>query len=147
MTLNEIRKYVVDHDKNSCLYLNYGDSEFEEEYQDLLLEELDTYFWCEYMDLCGCGIPEDCKLAIRDLLRILSDYTDGMDDVATKTRNRKLKERFNSEYLDDNPLLAFMVYILNKYDFLEHGCSVGGSWITKLGRMYLYVLEKLDLDN
>lgn len=38
-------------------------------------------------------------------------------------------------------LIDFVLYILNDKGFLEHGSSIGGSWLTDKGKLFLYLLE------
>jgi len=132
--LNEIRHFVVTTYPDSCLASNYGDVSFEEYERYLLIEELDNYFWNEHMNLCSCGTPEDCKNVICEYLIILNKWTSN-----TKIP-KDFKTSFGVDSIYDNPFTLFLAYAIDSYGFTEHGSSIGGAWITDLGRMYIDVL-------
>lgn len=123
--------------KNECVITGCRDQWYEED----LIEHLLNFFNYEILKLCGCGIPENTDEAIYQLLKIRKDWLDH-----TITYEEK-KERYKSDMgLDVNKdmhygLVQFVLYVLNEVDLLEHGSSVGGSWLTDLGEMYFCVLE------
>lgn len=132
----EIANYCISKFPDSCLAYNDSNIHFDEE---ALVEELDELFSIEIMGLCGCGAPELCQRDIRNILRVFNGEWDD--------RRKNLQKYFNVQSIYENSLLLFLVYMLNDKDMLEHGTSVGGSWITDLGQMYLTVLEQMDLDS
>ena len=137
--LNEIKQYVVTTYPNCCLASNYGNVLFEDFEKDLLVEELNNYFWNEHMNLCSCGTPQECQEAIRNYLHILHECKS--DFISNEI---KMKEIFNTSSVYDNPLLLlFVAYAVDSYGFTEHGSGIGGAWITPLGEMYLVVLKEL----
>jgi hypothetical protein len=142
--LNEIRHYIVTEYPDCCLASNYGDTPFNEYEKDLLVEELDDYFWLEHLYLCGCGSPDDCKEMIKKYLSAMKEYTDSDTENCVEVKHKRLKEGFDVEYVYENPLLLFLSYVLDSHGFTEHGGSIGGAWITGLGRMYLDVLNEID---
>lgn len=142
--LNEIRHYIVTKYPDCCLSSNYGDSDFEVEYKDILIEELNNYFWYEHMDLCGCGRPLDCQENIKKYLQVLKDWTDAETGRAIELKQDGLNKAFNVQSVYDNTLLLFLAYVLDSYGFTEHCGGIGGAWITDLGRMYLDVLNEVN---
>ena len=138
MTLKEIADYCKEKFPDSCLAYNYPKNGTDNEY---LLKELHNLFMYEIIGICGCGCPEECERDVRNLLRVYSE------SPMNPRRVELLNEHFGVESVYDSSLLQFMVYVLNHVDLLDHGTGIGGSWITKLGKMCLYVLEQLDLDN
>lgn len=142
--LNEIRHYIVTKYPDCCMAANYGDVEFSEFEKDLLVKELSDYFWTEHMNLCNCGNPEFCQEKIKRYLEVLKEWTD--TDIMPKfeIRQNGFMKNFGIDSVYDDTLLLFLAYVLDSYEFTEHGTSVGGAWITDLGRMYLDVLNEMD---
>lgn len=127
---------------NSCIAYNHIDVSnywgYPEEYW---VEELYSLFTHEIMNLCGCGSPELTDDIIRKLLKVRFDYKH--NNMAYEERCGREKEIFNIE--DEDILygtVQFFLYVLDDKGMLEHGSSIGGSWITDLGEKYLYILDK-----
>lgn len=136
--LNEIRDYVVTKYPECCLSINYDGFKFEDVgFIPVLTEELSNFFWCEYMNLCGCGDPEQVQEVIKKYLNVVRDH---FNEKEESNRDSIMKQTFEVEYVYDNSLLLFLAYVLDSYEFTNHGSSVGGAFITDLGRMYLDVL-------
>jgi hypothetical protein len=77
---------------------------------------------CCLLELCGCGLPADNILFIRNILRLLHDgkefknYSD-------------FKEAFNYLILKDMEVTQFFIlYMLDRLKLTQHGGSVVGSW-------------------
>lgn len=138
MTLKEITDYCKENFPDSCLAYNYPENVSEGEY---LLKELHDFFAFEIIGLCGCGSKEASEVDIRNILRVCSE------EPASPQRKKALQDYFGVNSIYDSSLLQFMVYILNHVDLLEHGTSIGGSWITEFGKMCLYTFEHLELDH
>jgi len=78
------------------------------------------------LHLCGCGSPEDAYNFCRDALACFD--------------RRGTSERINAEdalkrLIQDRPDDAahVLAHLLSHLDLLEHGASVGGSWLTPNG--------------
>lgn len=92
--------------------------------------------------MCGCGNPEDTYEAIRRYLHIRKLWH--------KNKNITwdgVKEQYKTQLCIDvdndieHGVLQFMMYVLDHYDFTEHGSSIGGCWLTEKGEMLLTVLD------
>ena len=44
-------------------------------------------------------------------------------------------------------MIQFVLYMLDSAGFLEHGSGIWGAWLTDLGRMFLYVLNNVELED
>ena len=90
-----------------------------------------------FLGLCGCGNPENNLLHIKELLKYVEskntfpDYESWVNDGVLK---------FGSKNAID-----FSLYTLDKHELIEHGGSVGGSWLSSNGKYLLEDLEKIDL--
>lgn len=86
---------------------------------------------CE-LGICGCGNPEDSYRAVHDLMLLVREIKEAP--------SKDLYNRYST--LTDNPYALTVLYMLNDREFLEHGTSVHGCWITPKGRK---LTEALDL--
>lgn len=96
--------------------------------------------------MCGCGIINEVVSKITDYLEILNIWTDNCTSskptkICIEQRKNMLNEKFNINSETDEPLLSFMVYILDDKGLIDHGSSISGSYITDLGRVFLYVYK------
>lgn len=82
--------------------------------------------------LCGCGNPEDVVDLALEMLRACPWY-EGAWEV--------FSERLTSVGFE------FIAHQLSAADLVEHGSSVGGSWITDKGRRFLAVAEGREYDD
>lgn len=95
------------------------------------------------MDFCGCGNPDGVSFMIRDVLRAIDNKVKNYDKMdiheAYKQFDKELIEKlgFNS----DNIAFEFILHTLNSAEVLEHGSSVGGSWLTNYGEEILCAFE------
>lgn len=156
MKLSEIAEFVVEKYPDCCMASNNIVSKGcrEEWYEEYLIDELMDFFSFEIMDMCGCGCPELTYELIRRILNIRAD----------KYNNKLTYEETIQRYKDDLDLddkndnqsgaLQFILYMLDSKGIVEHGSSIGGCWLSKLGEMYLTVLnawyeqeEKREEDN
>ena len=156
MRLSEIAEFVVDKYPDCCMASNNVISKGcrEDWYEEYLIDELMSFFSYEIMDMCGCGCPEDTHEMIRRVLNVRYDWhTD-------KIEYEEIKKRYKEDlHLDTEDTLhygalQFVLYMLDSNGILEHGGSIGGCWLTDLGKMYLTVLnawheqeEKREEDN
>lgn len=83
---------------------------------------------CHYalLKLCGCGSPEDAYNFCRDVLacfdrRGKGDWIQAEDAVAAIIKERP------------GDAAHVIAHLLTHLDLLEHGGSVGGSWLTDNG--------------
>jgi hypothetical protein len=81
---------------------------------------------CDDVGDCGCGYTEGRLEVLRQVLRDCPLYED---------------ERWRKY---DSPLAEWLLCVMTNADLLEHGGSVGGSWITDKGKRLLAVLDSED---
>lgn len=135
--LNEIRDFVVKKFPDCCLAHNYDHYTFDKDYDlPVLAENLNDFFWTEYMNLCNCGMPYIAQEQIKKYLEIIKNVSDAKGNNSSE----EMKAVFNVEYVYDAALLLFLAHVLDSYEFTSHGSSIGSAFITDLGRMYLDVL-------
>lgn len=139
INLRKIADYIKENYPNSCIAYNDREGNMDS-FQ--LIQEISSFFSCDIIGLCGCGHPEDTIRSIRDYLQIVNDKNN--DDF--ETTKKKFLEKFGADSVYDNPLLQFMAYILDDKGLTEHGTSIGGNWITDLGKMCLYSYNLLDIE-
>lgn len=147
MKLSEIAKYVVKKYPECCMAANHDvqDGCREEWYEESLIEPLMDFFSYEIIDMCGCGSPEDTYEMIRRLLHIRNNWFNGGNTTELwKQKNEQYNTQLHIDHKDNMNygMLQFVMYMLDSCGILEHGSSIGGSWLTKLGKMYLEVLDK-----
>jgi len=146
LSIKEVAEYVIKNHPESCIAYNVKD--YTNEYEGILIDELDSFFTYDIIGICGCGDPDLCKKDIRDILNIIYEYDNSEDDFSKKyeVKQNRLLDRFGCMSVYDNSLLLFMVYILDNVGLLEHGSGIGGAWITNLGNMCRVVYNNLKLD-
>lgn len=82
---------------------------------------------------CCCGSPEASLAYLRDVLQLLSNYTDRHAEEAKEALE-------NFFYSEGEKYTAY--YVLSRADLTEHGGSVPG-WLTPMGRGVLIDLHAL----
>ena len=140
MNINEIRQYIINHYPNSCLAMNFRDGYT----TDTLIEECEDFFYFEKLKFCGCGTPIQAKRCIRDFLIIINDCYENDADFNEKCRQEResLNKRFGVASIYDNELLLCLAYTLDAAGLTEHGSGIGSAWLTKEGKMFLWLLER-----
>ena len=127
--VNEIKEYIVKTYPESCLAYNYADSYSEEQ----LIEECENFFYYEKLHWCGCGAPNMAKEVIRDYLEVVKVKFDS---------NADFEEKFGVKFVYDDKLLLCLAYTLDAAGLTDHGSSIGGSWLTDEGKMFLWLLKQ-----
>lgn len=143
MRLSEIAEFIVEKYPNCCMARNnLVDKGCREDwYEEYLIDGLMDFFSYEIIGMCGCGRPEDTNEVIRKVLNIRYDWS------KDKLKYEEVEQRYSHDLEIDMEnyihygLLQFVLYMLDSNKILEHGSSVGGSWLTELGEMYLTVLN------
>lgn len=140
MSIKEIANYIITHYPDSCLAMNYC----KEYITDISLEECEDFFYYEKLNFCGCGSPSTAKICIRDYLKIVNDYHESKEDFkeAYKQERDSLQKRFGVTSTYDSELLLCLAYTLDAAGFTEHGSGIGSAWLTKEGKMFLWLLER-----
>ncbi len=91
----------------------------------------------EKLDWCGCGSPSEGYAALLETLQ--SYHTNG-------DRRKWSEARGGNWSGDGNGYDYLILYFLNAHHLMEHGGSVGGSWLTKKGESVLRFLEEWGTD-
>jgi hypothetical protein len=86
--------------------------------------------FCTKLPYCGCGNPEDGYRLIQQLLALAPLYAND--------HWRKARELCGSDGAHQLILAA-----LTDADLMEHGGSIGGSWLTDRGRWVLWAVEQI----
>lgn len=85
-------------------------------------------FWSTYW--CGCGDPESAADSFREIMEMFQE-----DDRNGYTSVHVNYERFKAYSEKHGEGLTYCIlYWLTGMGLIEHGGSVGGSWMTDLGR-------------
>jgi hypothetical protein len=87
-----------------------------------------NHFFQDDMDWCACGMPDAAARLVLELLRACPFYDN-------RLRVEQLLPCRGVEY--------FVLYGLASADLIEHGGSVGGSWLTEKGKEVLASLEEI----
>lgn len=140
MNIKEIANYIINHYPDSCLATNYRAGYI----TDPSAEECEEFFYYERLKFCGCGSPSTAKICIRDYLKILNDFFEGKEDFEEQYKQERdsLQKRFGVTSTYDSELLLCLAYTLDAAKFTEHGTGIGSAWLTKEGKMFLWLLER-----
>lgn len=87
---------------------------------------------------CACGDPESAYSTLRDLLRLMDSRSKGRWELE---RWKQIENYFNTP-----GLMYFVLYILDNMKLIEHGSSIGGSWLTERGQEVLDALNEVGDD-
>ena len=79
------------------------------------------------LGICGCGTPKTVYEMIKRVL-------DGV-----------LEEGVNVDRAEKDPQYLYVIYMLNHQEFLSHGSSVFGSFLTGRGKMLREALYEFSL--
>lgn len=85
-------------------------------------------------DLCGCGYADDRGQDFVDVLKAVRDRWDTTEEA--KGQPTKMPERIGQMYGE------LILNLLDSAELVQHGGSVGGSWLTDLGRAWLAAIEE-----
>lgn len=94
------------------------------------LQHLNQVFYME-LHQCGCGDPDETWNLIHEILSLAPFFEDG--------RHQQVHDLLGRSH-------GFVLNVLTDAELLEHGGSVGGSWITDKGRWLLEVIDRVGLD-
>lgn len=84
---------------------------------------------CDDIPHCGCGDPEAAFKLIYSIVRLAPLHS------GTHTRVREL--------IGSDGAFQIVMAALTEADLLEHGGSIGGSWLGKRGRWFLWAVEQV----
>ena len=145
MNTLDIARYIVRTYKQCSMGYNYTDDglvELNTYTEDTLVDECLSFFSNDKIGMCGCGVSEDTDEVIRKLLTIRKEKYE--DKISYEESIKRYESDLNIDMDDNNHygLWQFMMYVLDNAGILEHGSGIGGSWLTKEGKMYLYLLDR-----
>ncbi|MGM7720586.1 hypothetical protein [uncultured Metabacillus sp.] len=123
------------------------------EKQELIKERLNDFYY-EKLKFCGCGNPGDTLKLIKELLNAINDKY--VNEVPYEVHQNRIHSLFEFEdkskpklkFTDiQNGIIQFVMYQLDLIEVLEHGGSIGGSWLTSYGKQIMeYLNECEDID-
>ncbi len=94
---------------------------------EVIYQRPEDYLWITIMGACGCGTGVAPYRAVEILENFKKEYTD--------------KTRFD---VYDNLADEVIAHWLDKVGLLDHGGSIGGSWITDKGKEVLAEIEGME---
>lgn len=106
-------------------------------------------FYYGKLNFCGCGSPSDTLYVVRNVLNLIADKNkydyDNYWNEFKSTLNLKdeLILGSGSNFYINEDVFQIVLNILNNSGVLEHGSSIGGSWLSKYGEELLSHLNSL----
>lgn len=113
-------------------------------------------FYYNKLEFCGCGSPSDILYVIKNILNVIEKK---LKDCDAKIDNRyevyqeNLKNSLNQkddsmeeEFSTNEGIVQIIYNVLTNVDVLEHGSSIGGSWLTDYGKELLKHLNSCNDD-
>ncbi len=83
-----------------------------------------------FLELCGCGNPEDIHLVLIEILQAQRDDHESLidiDKVAVIVEKNK------------DQIAEMVLHVLERANLIEHGTSVRGSWPTERGYQFIEI--------
>ena len=127
--------------------------EFEQYEKEAMYAKKVQKMYFEDLRLCGCGSPDHRIKFIKSLLNLINDRHE--QDLSYEEYNKRLVELFGFKetgnpkcYFNDisDGIVEFVLDQFNEAGLLEHGSSVGGSWLSNYGKEMLEILNDIDED-
>lgn len=113
---------------------DYGSAEYLDE---VITEKVIDYF-DEHIGICGCGCPDETYKLIYNVLMTCSINS---DDFNSFDEYCQYKQNEINKITQNYGLYQFVLYILDDKGILNHGTSIGGSWLTNIGKIYYDILK------
>lgn len=102
----------------------------DKEFEDIIFGDL---------GFCGCGDPEAAIKIIYELIKIQHDRRNKSNDY------KEYKSKVNKLITGNIESVAdILLYIINNAELLEHGTSVGCSWLTDKGKEFIKHYEEIE---
>jgi len=94
----------------------------------------------DHLGLCGCGNPADVHKFLVDACETFDRDTHGYKGDGPIEKITGL--------VQENPEIVaeFVAHFLDQRNFLDHGSSVYGSWLSDLGKQFIEIGPHIDRD-
>ena len=148
-SLQDIINYVLNKYPDSYFSRDLRERYYKHYSVEDYLDKLEEFFSCDILDLCGCGTPENTSQMLKEFLQIMYDFkvtdreTYDWHEEQKRTydmcRVPVVEDSYNTIY---EGLIQYLQYTLDSAGILEHGSSISSAWLTELGEMFLWVLNK-----
>ena len=106
-------------------------------------DNLLDYICTGLLKWCGCGSPESALIYLRDTLADIQHRSEVEWKQNPPIYAGKLSARMAA--LPDG-LQYIYWYWIDNMELIEHGGSVGGSWLTERGRQFLARLQAMNIE-
>lgn len=145
-SLQEIINFII---------TKYPESNFSKAYLDLdegfahcfdesIIDSLEHFFCCEVLNLWGCGYPEKTSRMLKALLQIMRDYKGAGYDIIHENIyamcNMPIARNSYSTLYEG--LIQYVQSTLVMTGMLTYDVTVSTAWLTDLGEILLWVLNK-----
>lgn len=97
------------------------------------------FFSSGELGFCGCGCPDDAYALVRGILGLAPFFENGESGTSNGQKVRDLLGGSEGAFY-------LVLYALDRVDLLEHGTSIGRSWLTAKGAHYLALMRKHEWD-
>lgn len=94
----------------------------------------------EKFSFCGCGCPEDAYDLIRNILQLCPLYENWESGTSNGAKVQEILGGIDGTFY-------LVLYAIDSLDLIEHGGSIGGSWLTQKGEYYLPLMRKHKWDD
>jgi len=88
----------------------------------------------EGFGFCGCGSPEDAYDLVKAILGLAPFY----QNWESGRSNGKMAQEVLGGH---DGVWYFVLYAIDRTGLIEHGTSIGGSWLTTKGKHYLPLMQ------
>lgn len=117
--MKETKKYNLKLDEHPCEYSKYIDQD------GVSWSSIESWFFTGILGGCGCGSSDELG---ERAIKVFSNFAS--DDWDT---------RFS---VYDNEADEVLAHWMHSKDLIEHGTSIGGSWLTEKGKNVFEVIKK-----
>lgn len=102
-------------------------------------EHLYALFHGDKFSFCGCGCPEDAYDLVRNILQLCPLFENGESGRRNGTVVQETLGGIDGTFY-------LVLYAIDSLDLIEHGTSIGGSWLSGKGQHYLPLMSKHSWD-
>lgn len=135
--IGSLVNYILEEFPDSCFTHNWGSNNDLRLDDNLIIVNAYNVFRYEVLKWCGCGTPEVADELVRNFLRI--NVSDNLNN-----RHSQMESLFGTSNIYDNTLLLCFAYTMDAAGLTEHGSGIGGAWTSDRGKIYLWILDKMN---